>query len=51
MEQTFNDVFLSKIEFANYHKLTRFIFVYRLEYYMSEWKKGKWSEPIKVKFL
>jgi len=51
MEQTLNDVFLSKIEDAKYHKLRKFIFAYRLEYYVSEWKKGKWRGPVKVKFL
>jgi len=51
MEKTLNEVWLSKIEVANLDGLTRFLFVYKLEYYISEWNKHKWSEPVKVRFL
>lgn len=51
MEKTLNDVWLEKIEAANLHNLTRFVFVYKLEYYISEWRKAKWCEPVKVRFL
>ena len=51
MGKTLNDVWLEKIESANLHNLTRFVFVYKLEYYISEWRKSKWCEPVKVRFL
>ena len=51
MGKTLNDVWLEKIEAANLHNLTRFVFVHKLEYYISEWRKAKWCEPVKVLFL
>jgi hypothetical protein len=51
MKKSLKEVWHSKIEAANLHNLTQFIFIYKLEYYISEWRKSKWTDPVKVRFL
>lgn len=51
MNKTLIEVWGEKIDAANHHNLTEFIFVYKLEYYISKWEKLKWTEPHRVRFL
>ena len=51
MNKSLIDIWLEKIEAANHHNLTRFVFIYKSEYHVSEWQKAKWREPVKVIFL
>ena len=52
MNKTLNDTWLEKIEAANHHNLTRFVFIYKSEYYFSEFRDGKeWSDPVEIPII
>ena len=43
-----NEIWAECIDKANQRELTRFILVYEFNYYYSEWRRKRWSEPVKV---
>jgi len=44
----FKELCFKNVERANEKVLTRFIFIYNDKYYLCEWHKNKWSDPILV---
>lgn len=44
----FSSIYYNLLKVADEKGLSKFIFVYSDVFYMSEWSKGKWSEPVKI---
>jgi hypothetical protein len=45
------DVLTKKIEYANEHNLTEFIFAWNGDLYYVAWQKNQWSEPREIHYL